>query len=223
MNELNNSERVLLEGASWKDLRFFQKSEALYQMTFVFCARFLPKHGDRTVDQMVQAARSGKQNIIEGSEDGKTSTEMELKLLNVARSSIYELREDFKDYLLSRKLPLWDKQHPRYQKMHDFTKAHNRLEDYEPFFQRWNDEDMANIGYTLCCQIDVMMNGYLRTLEDRFRREGGMKERMYRVRTGYRTEQDRKMKEMEATIKWQEQRIKELEAELKRIREDRRG
>lgn len=112
-----NTERVLLEGANWKELRFYQKSEALYQMTFVFCERFLPKYGDRTVDQMVQAARSGKQNIIEGSEDGKTSTEMELKLLNVARSSIHELREDFKDYLLSRRLPLWDKQHPRYAKM----------------------------------------------------------------------------------------------------------
>ena len=99
---MDNNERVLLEGVNWKALRFYQKSEALYQMTFVFCERFLPKHGDRTVDQMVQAARSGKQNIIEGSEDGKTSTEMELKLLNVARSSIHELREDYKDYLLSR-------------------------------------------------------------------------------------------------------------------------
>ena len=218
MNELSNSERVLLEGANWKDLRFYQKSEALYQMTFVFCERFLTKHGDRTVDQMVQAARSGKQNIIEGSEDGKTSTEMELKLLNVARSSIHELREDFKDYLLSRRLQLWDKQHPRYQKMHDFTKAHNRLQDYEPYFQRWSDEDMANIGYTMCCQIDVMMNGYLATLEERFRKEGGMKERMYRVRTGYRAEQDRKMKEMEATIRWQADKIKALEVELERLK-----
>ncbi len=215
---MNNIERVLLEGANWKELRFYQKSEALYQMTFVFCERFLPKHGDRTVDQMVQAARSGKQNIIEGSEDGKTSTEMELKLLNVARSSIHELREDFKDYLLSRKLTLWNQQHSRYQGMHDFTKAHNRLADYEPFFQKWSDEEMANIGYTLCCQIDVMMNGYLATLEDRFRKEGGMKERMYRVRTGYRAEQDRKMADMEATIKWQEQRIKELEAEVERMK-----
>jgi four helix bundle suffix protein len=218
-DEVNNSERVLLEGANWKELRFYQKSEALYQMTFVFCERFLPKYGDRTVDQMVQAARSGKQNIIEGSEDGKTSTEMELRLLNVARSSIHELREDFKDYLLSRKLPLWDNQHPRYLAMREFTKAHNRLADYEPFFQKWNDEEMANTGYTMCCQIDVLMNGYLATLEDRFRKEGGMKERMYRVRTGYRAEQDRKMREMEATIKRQELRIKELEAELKRIRE----
>lgn len=218
MEEQNNNERVLLEGANWRELRFYQKSEALYQLTFVFCERFLPRHGDRTVDQMVQAARSGKQNIIEGSEDGKTSTEMELKLLNVARSSTHELREDFKDYLLSRKLPLWDRHHPRYRRMHDFTRLHNRLEDYEPYFQRWTDEEMANIGYTLCCQIDVMMNGYLATLEDRFRREGGMKERMYRIRTGYRAEQDRKMNEMEATIKQQEQRIKELEAEIERMR-----
>ncbi len=229
MKELSNSERVLLEGANWKKLRFYQKSEALYQMTFVFCERFLPKHGDRTVDQMVQAARSGKQNIIEGSEDGKTSTEMELKLLNVARSSIHELREDYKDYLLSRKLSLWDKQHSRYQGMHSFTKAHNKLSDYAPFFNKWNDEEMANIGYTMCCQIDVMMNGYLATLQDRFRKEGGMKERMHRVRTGYREDQDRKMKEMEATIRRQEQRIKELEEELgrlrgrERMREDERG
>ena len=72
----------------WQDLWFYQKSEVLYQMTYIFCERFLPQYGDRTVDQMVQAARSGKQNIVEGSEDGKTSTEMELKLLNVARASI---------------------------------------------------------------------------------------------------------------------------------------
>lgn len=215
---MNFNERVLLDGANWKELRFYQKSEALYQMTFVFCDRFLPKYGDRTVDQMVQAARSGKQNIIEGSEDGKTSTEMELKLLNVARASIHELREDFKDYLLSRQLSLWDKKHSRYQRMHEFTKSHNRLEDYEPFFMKWNSEEMANTGYTMCCQIDVMMNGYLATLEDRFRKEGGMKERMYRVRTGYRAEQDRKMKEMETTIRQQELRIKELEAEMENMR-----
>ena len=83
--------------------------------------------------------------------------------------------------------------------------------------------EMANIGYTLCCQIDVMMNGYLATLEERFRKEGGIKERMHRVRTGYRAEQDRKMREMETTIRWQEERIRQLEAELKRIKEDGRG
>ena len=146
----------------------------------------------------------------------------EQQLLNVTRSSIHELREDFKDYLLSRKLSLWDKHHPRYAKMHDFTKAHNRLKDYEPYFARWTSEEMANIGYTMCCQIDVMMNGYLATLDDRFRKEGGIKERMYRVRTGYRAEQDRKMREMEATIQRQAERIKELEAELARKKEEER-
>ena len=223
MSTQNDSERVLLEGANWKELHFYQKSVALFQMTFVFCDRFLPKHGDRTVDQMIQAARSGKQNIIEGSEDGKTSTEMELRLLNVARSSTQELREDYKDYLLTRKFALWDKEHPRYAKMRDFTRAHNMLEDYEPYFTRWTAEEMANIGYTLCCQIDVMMNGYLATLEERFRKEGGIKERMHRVRTGYRAEQDRKMHEMETTIRWQEERIKQLEDELTRLKEDNRG
>ena len=223
MSKQNDSERVLLEGANWKELHFYQKSVALFQMTFVFCDRFLPKHGDRTVDQMIQAARSGKQNIIEGSEDGKTSTEMELRLLNVARSSTQELREDYKDYLLTRKFALWDKEHPRYAKMRDFTRAHNMLEDYEPYFTRWTAEEMANIGYTLCCQIDVMMNGYLATLEERFRKEGGIKERMHRVRTGYRAEQDRKMREMETTIRWQEERIRQLEDELKRIQESSRG
>ncbi len=81
---------------NWKNLWFYQKSEVLYQLTFVFCERFLPAYGDRTVDQMVQTARSGKQNIVEGSEDGKTSTEMEAKLMNVARSSISELRQDYR-------------------------------------------------------------------------------------------------------------------------------
>ena len=98
--------------ANWRELRFYQKSDALYQLTVAFCRRFLPPYGDRTVDQMVQAARSGKQNIVEGSEDGKTSTEMELKLLNVARASIGELREDYEDYLKSHTLALWDKRHP---------------------------------------------------------------------------------------------------------------
>ena len=72
-------ESIFRRVPKWQDLWFYQKSEVLYQMTYTFCERFLPKHGDRTVDQMVQAARSGKQNIVEGSEDGKTSTEMELR------------------------------------------------------------------------------------------------------------------------------------------------
>ena len=142
----------------WQDLRFYQKSEVLYQMTYVFCERFLPHHGDRTVDQMVQAARSGKQNIVEGSEDGKTSSEMELKLLNVARASIGELRQDYEDFLKSRQMRQWTDEDERFQPMQDCTKNHNRLSDYEPYFTQWTAEGMANVELTLCFQVDTMIN-----------------------------------------------------------------
>ena len=80
--------KVLKKTVVWKDLYFYRKSDTLYQLTVEFCHRYLPPYGDRTVDQMVQAARSGKQNIVEGSEDGKTSSEMEITLLNSARGSL---------------------------------------------------------------------------------------------------------------------------------------
>lgn len=196
----------------WQDLWFYQKSEVLYQMTFVFCERFLPRHGDRTVDQMVQAARSGKQNIVEGSEDGKTSTEMELKLLNVARSSIGELRQDFEDYLKSRNLHIWTREDARFQPMQDFTKTHNTLADYEPYFQKWSAEEMANVGLTLCYQVDTMMNKYMESLERTFVTEGGIKERMHQARTGYRQRQDNRLAELEQLVPQLQQQLAEAQA-----------
>ena len=197
----------------WQDLRFYQKSEVLYQMTFVFCERFLPKHGDRTVDQMVQAARSGKQNIVEGSEDGKTSTAMEVNLLNVARSSIGELRQDFDDFLKSRHLPIWTPADERFQPMQDFTKTHNTLSDYEPYFQRWSAEEMANVGLTLCYQVDVMMNRYLKTLEETFIKEGGVKERMHKARTEFRKQQDNRRIQLEQTVPLLQQQLAAVQEE----------
>lgn len=99
--------QVLRQVVKWQDLHFYRKSDVLYQLTCIFCQRFLPLCGDRTVDQMVQAARSCKQNIVEGSEDGATSTEMELKLLNVARASNAELREDYLDFIKRHHLVQW--------------------------------------------------------------------------------------------------------------------
>ena len=107
------SSNVLRNQANWEALRFYQKSKALYQITYNFSKRFLLR-GDRTIDQMVQAARSGKQNIVEGSADGVTSTQMEINLINVARSSIKELREDYEDYLISRGLTIWTSTHQRH-------------------------------------------------------------------------------------------------------------
>ena len=90
---------VLRKPVVYTGLRFYMRSEVLYQLTQTFCQHYLPKYGDRTVDQMVQAARSTKQNIAEGSSDGQTSTETELKLLGIARGSNKELLEDYLDYL----------------------------------------------------------------------------------------------------------------------------
>ena len=88
-----NIPQVLQDEVQYQDLYFYQKTEVLYAMTYYFVNHFLPTKGDRTVDQMLQAARSGKQNIIEGLSDGVTSTELQLKLLNVARSSLKELKD----------------------------------------------------------------------------------------------------------------------------------
>ena len=184
---------------NWESLYFYQKSQVLYQMTFVFIKRYL-KPGDRTIDQMLQAARSGKQNIVEGSADGVTSTEMEIKLMNVARSSIKELKEDYEDYLISCQLKLWQKNHPRYQKMVDFCRTHNNLEDYQTYFEKWDDEEMANIALSLCHFIDKMMTSYEEHLQKTFVEEGGIKERMTAARLGYLTNQKEEIARLQQEI-----------------------
>ena len=189
----------------WESLYFYQKTDVLYQLTFAFAQRFLQR-GDRTVDQMVQAARSGKQNIVEGMADGVTSSEMEIKLLNVARASIKELREDYTDYLASRQLPLWSDRHPRYDTMLAFCREHNRVDDYQPFFQQWSDEEMANTAHTLCHMVDRMMTTYIAQLEERFVTQGGIRERMTAARLGRRQTQNEEI----AALKI---RIARLEAE----------
>ena len=181
---------VLRQGANWKELIFYKKTDVLYQLTVVFCRRFLPPYGDRTVDQMIQAARSGKQNIVEGSEDGKTSTEMELRLLNVARSSIGELHQDYQDYLAAHQLQLWTREHPRFQPMLDFCKAHADWDGYQSMAERMPAEDFCNTAITLCHQVDAMMNRYLQNLEKEFVTQGGIKERMHKMRTGYRQQEE---------------------------------
>ncbi len=204
---------VLRRQPNWKSLHFYQKSQVLYQLTFVFTQRFL-KRGDRTIDQMIQAARSGKQNIVEGSADGVTSMEMEIKLMNVARSSIKELKEDYEDYLVARNLPLWQKDHQRYEKMIAFCKEHNQLEDYQPFFDKWSDEEMANIALSLCHFVDRMMTNYEEHLQKSFIEEGGIKERMTAARLGYRTNQKEEIARLENENKELKQEIERLKKAL---------
>ena len=216
--EYDTKGKVLKKAVVWKDLYFYRKSDALYQITVEFCKRFLPAHGDRTVDQMVQAARSGKQNIVEGSEDGQTSSEMEIKLLNVARGSLQELRADYQDYLNTHHLIMWDAGSERQKKLREFCHSSNDFSDYEPLLDKMNDEEMANLALTLCHQTDKMMCAYIEKLEKQFVTEGGIKERMHAARTGYRQEQDAHMKALEAENAELKKRIKELEEEIEKIR-----
>lgn len=209
----NTTPQVLRKQPNWEGLYFYQKSNVLYQLTFVFTKRFLTR-GDRTIDQMVQAARSGKQNIVEGSADGVTSMEMELKLLNVARSSIKELKEDYEDYITSRHLLRWQPGHERYDGMLKFCRKHNRIEEYQSFFEKWTDEEMANIALTLCHMVDRMMTTYQKQQEETFVKEGGIKERMTAARLGYRTNQREEIERLKRELEQANRRIAELEAKL---------
>ena len=207
-------ESLLPHRSDPRELISYKKSRVIYEMTYYFCSHFLKK-GDRTIDQMVQAARSGKQNIVEGSADGVTSMEMELKLLNVARSSIKELKEDYENYLASRHLSRWTAGHARYDGMLKFCRRHNAIADYEPFFEKWTAEEMANIALTLCHMVDRMMTTYQQQLEQEFVTEGGIKERMTAARLGYRTNQKEEIARLKQELEQAHRRIAELEAKLK--------
>ena len=180
---------VLRKAVVFEELRFYQRSDVLYQLTQIFCQRFLPKYGDRTVDQMVQAARSTKQNIAEGSSDGQTSTAIELNLLGIARGSNKELLEDYKDYLKRKGMDEWFGKNPRFERMHDFCKFHSKYEDYKELLPKMNDEELANMAICLCHQIDKALTSYIQRKDREFTTEGGIRERMTAARLGYRTNQ----------------------------------
>lgn len=169
----------------YSNLRVYQVAEMIYDMTFHFCHRFLGR-GDRTVDQMVQAARSGKQNIAEGNQAAATSCETEIKLTNVAKSSLEELLKDYEDYLRVRNLPIWDRQHPRYERMREYARGEQIRKEYSGLVARMSDEEIANLCITLIHQATYMLHRLLITMQDRFVKEGGIKERMFRSRMAYR-------------------------------------
>ena len=198
--------------ANYKELHVYQKSDVLVVVTDIFCRRFLPPYGDRTVDQMNMAARCGKQNIVEGSEAAMTSSETELKLVNVGRSSFQELREDYEDYLKKHGLPLWDINHPRYDKMLEFCRKHNKVTDYQWLAETLDAEPLCNMCITLCHITDRMFFNYLKYLERLFVERGGIKERMHAARTGYRQGVDQRLKQLE-------QENHQLREELQRLRE----
>jgi len=166
----------------YRELLCYRKAEVVYDLTFRFCERFL-RCGDRTVDQMIQAARSGKQNILEGSKASGTSKQTELKLTNVARASLEELLADYQDYLRTRGHALWAKD----SKEALFIRRLGRrpaesYETYRTFIETRPATVVANIALCLIHQTNYLLDHHLRGLEQAFLTDGGLRERMTRAR-----------------------------------------
>lgn len=184
-NSQNPTTTFLPQHGHYRNLRIYQVTEIIYDITYHFTQHYLEK-GDRTIDQMIQAARSGKQNISEGNQAAATSSETEIKLTNVAKASLEELLNDYEDYLRVRNLPQWDARHPRYEKMRQYARSRQIQQDYATNIQRMNDEELANLCITLIHQATYMLHKLLATMQTRFVTEGGIKERMYQTRLNYR-------------------------------------
>lgn len=170
---------------NYRKLIAFQKAECIYDITYYFAHTYLEK-GDRTVDQMVQAARSGRQNIAEGASAGATSAETELKLINVARASLQELLLDYEDFLRVRNLCKWEPDSEKAKKTRSVCAAHNDSAFYVEAIKQRSAETTANIAITLIHQTDVFLRKLLEKLQISFVQSGGIKELMYNARINYR-------------------------------------
>ena len=175
----------LRQKGNYRDLIAFQKAECIYDITFFFAHKYL-SIGDRTVDQMVQAARSGGQNIAEGCQAGTTSAETEIKLLNVAKASLHELLLDFEDYLRVRELSIWDINSEKSVKTRRICANHNDSAYYRDAIKVRSDETICNIAITLIHQVDLLLKKYIDRLQEDFVKNGGIKEQMYNARKNYR-------------------------------------
>ena len=180
--------KIVLPHGGYRKLTCFQKSEVVYQMTIVFCRRFLPAHGDRTVDQMTQAARSCKQNIAEGSASSGTSKETELKLTNVARASLDELLEDYLDYLKAHDAPQWAMRDKRAVSAKKLGREHADWEYWKPIFESRPADTCCNLAITLIHQTRSLLDALIKYLEADFTQHGGIRERMHAARTAARGE-----------------------------------
>lgn len=171
----------LPQRGNYRNLIVYQKSECIYDITFFFAHKYLGK-GDRTTDQMIQAARSCKQNIIEGSSASTTSKETELKLVNVARASLQELLADYEDYLRVRNMEQWSIESPKAIQTRNVCSRHNDSSFYRNAIATRSDETTANIAITLIHQTDVFLRKLIERLKKDFVEQGGIREEMYRAR-----------------------------------------
>ncbi len=183
----NKDPQLIPPHGGYQDLQSYKMSEIVYDATVVFCNRFINIRS-RTHDQMVQAARSGKQNIAEGSMASGTSKKFELKLVGVARASLEEVLLDFKDYLRQKGLPLWAKDHSRAGDVRKLCYKEDRsYKTYKSYLEATPPETAANTIICLIHQTNYLLDRQLRALEKDFLKEGGFTERLYRTRTQMRS------------------------------------
>lgn len=175
MNEL------MPDSGNYKKLLSYRKADVIYQMTCYFCTHFLTR-GDRTVDQMVQAAHSGKQNIVEGCAASAASAKTEIKLVNVAKASLKELLEDYEDYLKVHGHPQWAEGSAEYKAMRRIGREHSDAAYFMGLVQTRPPETIANMAIILLNQADYLLYRQLERLSEDFRKNGGFSERMAALR-----------------------------------------
>ena len=175
-------EQLIPHNGNYKKLLSYQKADVIFQLTYDFCERFLSK-GDRTIDQMVQAARSGKQNIIEGCAASTTSAKTEIKLVNVAKASLQELLEDYEDYLKTRHCRQWEEGSEELEAMRKLGKMHSDAAFFLELAATRPPETIANMCIVLIKQADYLLYRQLQRLSDDFLKNGGFTERLYRMRS----------------------------------------
>jgi four helix bundle suffix protein len=180
--ENKNNNGFIPPHGGYANLLTYQKAEIIYDGTIYFTKRFFKLY-DRTIDQMVQAARSDKQNIAEASMASGTSKETEIKLTNVARASLEELMIDYKDFLRTNKLPIWDKNHRYALRFRELNRTPNATyTTYQKAIEHAEPEICANAMICLINIVSYLLRQQIKTLEQQFLKEGGLRERMTKVR-----------------------------------------
>ncbi len=164
-----------------RNLLVYKLALKISVITDIFFHRFIPR-SSRTIDQMQQAARSCKQNIVEGSSSASTSKETEIKLTNVARASLDELLEDYLDYLKFNNLARWELGNPRLEKLRTYIKSEEFEQCYEQLCQQLPAEEYCNLAITLIKQTQYLLDRLIKSQEERFLKEGGIREAMSRAR-----------------------------------------
>lgn len=190
-NKPNKTEGFIPPHGGYRNLLTYRKSEIIYDGTVYFTNRFFGKY-DRTAGQMVQAARSGKQNIVEASVASGTSKEMEIKLTNVARASLEELLIDYHDFLRTRKLNIWHKDHKLVTRLRELNRTPDaNYETFKKAIENPNPEICANTMISLINITTYLLKRQIDSLEKAFLQEGGMRERMTKARIESRNRGDR--------------------------------